>query len=360
MGLFNRNNNKQLKDVEIVTNAVNVNDLSPDAYFRPFIWNWKGKGRYDFGAFFLQLITNRIFNALQNVTWQTNEINYLGGDIANFIDRNEQLLMWSYWANGYAVLIMENSGIIRLPRQNELRIDANGYIVNKNAIVVYSNPYITQRTTHFQLCRPILKNLNSLLNNSNYVVENLGALGILSSKAVPLSPAAKQELNEKLIKDYGLGDNKFRFILTNQEMNYTPIELPVKDLELYEKVREDVNWLCNFFGISPDMILGQSTYNNSAEAVKAFYRTCIQPIAETLLQLGRAAFIYADTELKPSTIITYRVTNVPELNTQLSTECAEKAAYLDLLMKLEQTGMVDTSEKVRELYDTVTGMLSDV
>lgn len=357
MGLFSKS---KTKDIEIVTNAVNVNDLSPDTYFRPFVWNFKGKGRHDFGAFFLQLITNRIFNGLQNITWQTTELSYLGSDITNFIDRNEQLLMWSYWANGYAAVVIDNSGLLRLPKQNEIRLDANGYVVNKNTIVVYSSPYITQRTTHFKLCAPILKNLNSLLNNSNYIVENLGALGILSSKSVPLSPAAKDELNDRLIKDYGVKDNQFRFILTNQAMDYTPINLPVKDLELYEKVREDVNWLCNFFSISPDMILGQSTYSNEAEAVKAFYRTCITPIAETLLQLARTTFIYCDNDLKPSTVITYRVTNVPELNSTLSSECEEQMKYLELLEKLNETGVVDTSEEISRIYDYVKKMAADV
>lgn len=357
MGLFDRN---RKKDIEILNNAVNVNELNEQFYFKPFCWDFKKKGRFDFAAFFLQLITNRIYSGLQNVTWQTTEISYLGMDVTNFIDRNEQLLMWSYWSTGYAVAIVEDSGVIRLPKRNEIRLDSNGYVVNKNAVVVYSNPYVTQRTTHFKLIQPILKNINANLNNSNYVSENLGALGILSSKAVPLSPAGKEELNTKLQKDYGLGEEQFRFILTNQEMAYTPIDLPIKELDFNGKVKDDINWLCNFFGISPDMVFGQSTYNNSAEATKAFYRTCITPIAETLLQLGRTIFIYMDTELKPSSVLTYRITNIPELNTALSSESEEQMKYLDLLQKLNETGYVDTEALVQKVYEHAKKMISEV
>lgn len=360
MALWNRRKPSNDLGEIMARNAVNVNDLSVDAYYRPFCWDWKNKkGRFNFGRFFLQLVINRIYNGLENVTWQTGEITYLGSDIANFIDRNEQLLMWSYWKDGYAVLIVDKTGEIRLPRQNELRFDANGYITNPNAIVVYSNPYVTERTSHFKLIMPIMKNIDSNLNNQNFATENLGALGILSSKAVPMSPAGKAELNEKLAKDYGLSEDQFRFILTNQEMAYTPIELPLKDLEFSENVKNDINWLCNFFGISPDMVFGQSTYNNAAEATKAFYRTCIQPVAEVLLKLARTAFVFCDTELKPSTVITYRITNVPELNTSLSTECAEKTAYLELLRKLEEAG-IDVSEDVARLYDSTRQMLENV
>ena len=196
MAIWNRRKpSKELEEI-ILRNAVNVNDLSVDAHFKPFCWDWKKKGRYDFGDFFLQLVIGRIFNGMENVTWQTSEITYIGSDITNFIDRNEQLLLWSYWKNGYAVMIMDKSGEIRLPRQNELRFDASGYVTNANAIAVYSNPYVTQRTTHFKLIDPILRNINANLNTQNYVVENLGALGILSSKAVPMSPGGKAELNE--------------------------------------------------------------------------------------------------------------------------------------------------------------------
>lgn len=356
MGLFDRKKNRE--DI-VIQNAVNVNDLNENTYFKPFCWDWKKKGRFNFGDFFLQLVVNRIFSGMRNVTWNVSEINYLASDIAAFIDKNEQLLLWSYWSNGYAVIIMDDKGIARLPKQNELRLDQNGYVLNRNAIVIYSDPYVTQRITHFKLILPILKNINANLNNQNFAVENLGALGILSSKAIPLSPAGKQELNEKLQKEYGMGEDQFRFILSNQEMAYTPIELPIKELEFTENVKNDLNWLSNFFGISPDMIFGQSTYNNAAEATKSFYRTCIQPLSEMLLQLARTAFVYSDTDLKPSTIITYKITNVPELSKHLSTESEEQIKYLELLDKLNTMG-IDTSAEVDKVYAYAKKMLTEV
>lgn len=357
MGLFDRRKNKS--DIGVIQNAININDLNENAFFRPYVWDWKKKGRFDFGAFFLQLIIGRIYNGMRNVTWQTSEINYLATDLTAFIDKNEQLLLWSYWSNGYACIIVDDKTGFRLPKQNELRMDQNGYIVNRNAVVVYSDPYVTQRLTHFKLCVPILKNINSNLNNNNFAVENLGALGILSSKNIPMSPAGKQELNAKLSKDYGLGEEQFRFILSNQEMAYTPIELPLKELEFNENVKNDLEWLCGFFNINPNYIFLGTTFSNVAEAKCQFYQDCIQPLSEMLLQLARTTFIYADTDLKPSTIITYRITNVPELNTNLSTECAEKTAYLDLLMKLDQAG-IDVSADIDKLYRSTKGLLENV
>ena len=358
MGLFDRRKNKG-NDIGVLHNAININDLNENTFFKPFCWDWKKKGRFDFGAFFLQLIIGRIYNGMRNVTWGTGEINYLAADLTAFIDKNEQLLLWSYWSNGYACIIVDDKTGFRLPKVNELRMDQNGYILNRNAVVVYSDPYVTQRTTHFRLCLPILKNINSNLNNSNFAVENLGALGILSSKNIPMSPAGKQELNEKLAKDYGLGEEQFRFILSNQEMAYTPIELPLKELEFNSKVKDDLEWLCGFFNINPNYIFLGTTFSNVAEAKCQFYQDCIQPLSEMLLQLARTTFIYADTDLKPSTIITYNITNVPELRKQLSNESEEQIKYLELLDKLNEMG-VDVSVEVDKVYAYAKKMIADV
>lgn len=357
MGLFS-GKQKQTVDIE-VKNAININELNENQVCRPFCWDWKKKGRYNFGNFFFQLIANRIFNGMQNISWDTVGINYLASDISSFIERNANLLIWDYWAKGYAVIIIDGKKGLRMPKPNEIRLDAQGHVLNSNSVCVYSNPYVTERTTHFLLMKPILKNIDANLNNSNYAVENLGCLGILSSKSIPLSPQGKVDLDQKLVKEYGLAEDKLRFILTNAEMSYTPINLPVKDLEFNEKVKDDLNWLCNFFCVSPDMIFGQSTYNNATEATKSFYRTCIQPLAEVLLKLARAVFIYEDDTLTPSKIITYRIVNIPELNINLSAECAEKTAYLDLLMKLEQAG-IDVSDDIEKLYKTTKDMLENV
>ena len=120
MGLFDRRKNKG-NDIGVLHNAININDLNENTFFKPFCWDWKKKGRFDFGAFFLQLIIGRIYNGMRNVTWGTGEINYLAADLTAFIDKNEQLLLWSYWSNGYACSIVDDKVGFRLPKVNERR-----------------------------------------------------------------------------------------------------------------------------------------------------------------------------------------------------------------------------------------------
>lgn len=355
MGLFSRKTHTP--NIEIA-NAVNVNEVDTSHWCRPFRFRLDGKGKQDFASLFLYAILERIYSGVRNVTFKSTEPNLLCDEINTFIDSNVELLLWHYFNSGYMCVMTGEHGMMRLPKQNELRFDANGMVVNKNAVVVYSDPYVIDRDTHTKIVRPFLKNINSNLNNSDYITEQCGLYGILAGKSIPISPASKAELQEKLRKDYGTEQGQFNFILSNAEISFTPITIPVKDLEMTEKVNQDAKWICQFFQINPDLIFGGSTFSNQAEAVKAFYRDCIVPLAERLLMLTRALFVNLTTELKPSKIMTYDLSNVPEFDKTLSEKCEQLSAYLDYLLKLKQAGQ-DVSGLIAELAETA-GKLKEV
>lgn len=356
MGLFDRNKKKM--DVDILKNAINVNDLDTNA--RICISDWFGgkKGKLPFSNFYLQLVLNKIYQGLQNVLFYTTDIDYLGNDICNFFDKNCSILIHSYFQNGYICVINDKNGL-RLPYQNELRIDGTtGYIQNRNAICIYSDYYSINRQTHFSIIKPILKSLDTNSNNSLFASDNLGALGILSSKSIPLSPAGKEELNQHLMK-YGLSEDQFRFILTNQEMSYTPINLPIKDLDFSGKVDKDLKYIAQFFNVPIDMVFGESSYANQEQAILLFYENCIAPLAEILLKLARTTYVYLDTKLTPSTIVTYKVVGVPQLESSIMKESEEQIKYLELLDKLNDMG-IDVSDEINKVYGFAKKMIADV
>ena len=336
MGLFNRNK----KEVAIVQNALEVNDIDSSSLVKPFEFNFfKRRGREDFASFFLHTVTDKIYKGLHNVTWTTTEPDWLASDICSFIDRNAPTLIWHWWRNGYVcVFFDEKTKNLRLPRPNELKFDSDRRVINKNCVVAYSEPYVIERRTHLGIAAPMLKNVNSLMNNAGYITENSGLYGILSGKSIPMSPAAKQELQEKFKKEYGLEEDKYNFVLSNAEVSYTPITIPVKDLEIYEKLKDDIAWICNFFSVNPQYIFGDSTFDNQAEATKEFYKSCIQPLAEVLLSVGRMLYVKLSKALTPSTVLTYNFENVPEMNTNLSDACTERLAYLNYLLALRDAG----------------------
>ena len=360
MGLFDRNKKKDV-DVELLMkNAFNVNELNENV--RPFMFDWfsKKKNKWDFARFFLDLVINKIYQGMQNVTWDTTDINYLATDICMFIEKNAPILLDSYWRNGYMCIIADPKKGVRLPKTNELRMDEKGYMVNSNAIVIYSDYYTTRRDTHFKILKPILHTIDSHANNSLFASDNLGALGIITGGSVPISPSAKSELQEKLRKNYGVGDDQFNFILSNTDLKYQSIDLKLKELDFTGNIKSNLEYICHFFNVPTDFVFGNSTYANQEQAILVFYQNAIMPLAEIMLKLARATYIYLDTELKPSSVITYRITNVPQLNSSLSKESEEKIKYLELLAKLQDTGVVDTEAEVLKVYEQAKKMIADV
>lgn len=355
MGLFS----KKEPNPDILTNAVQINDIDPTAVVRPFAFNWFKKGRADYARLIWYIILTRLFNALKNISWKTTKIHYTGMDVLNFIEMNAEILIYHYLKNGFACLIVEKSGNIRLPQVNELKFDSRHRVINRNAIVVYSDPYTIEYTTHYMLSLPYLNDINDNMNNSNFIGNQQGLFGILSGKGMPVSPAAKDEMQQKLKKEYGFNSEQYQFIISNNEMSWTPIEIPVDKLQLDEKSKDDFKWVCNLFGINPDFFFGGSTFSNQADATRNFYRNAVEPLAEVLLRLARATFIYVNTDLEPSTILTYDLSNVPEFDTTLSNKCEEKGAYLDYLLKLREAGL-DVESDLKKLYDSSKNMLSDV
>lgn len=346
MGLFNRRKTDTFETIE-VTNAVNVNQVDHNAYCKPFGFYFNGRGKQDFASLFIYAVLERIYNGIRNVTFTTTETDILGEEINRFVDKNAELLLWSYFKRGYMCVIDDN-GKLRLPKQNELKFDQYGQILNKTATAIYSNPYIIERDTHITIVQPFLKNINKNLNNLDFITDNCGLYGILSGKSIPISPASKAEVQEKLRKDYGNEDGKFNFILSNSEVSFTPINIPVKDLEIVDKVNSDMRWICDFFQINPDLLFGGSTFSNQAEAYRAFYRDCVTPLAEKILLLARALYVRMSKTIKPSTVMTYNLNNIPEMNRNLSERCDELGKYLDYLLRLKDAGL-DVSEQLERL-----------
>lgn len=354
MGLFSKK-----QDYDLLKNAVQVNEIDPASVIKPFPIMWGKKGRFDYARMLHYIILQKLFNGVKNVNFKTTKTDYLAFDITTFIDSNSQTLLYHYWKNGFCCLICEKSGYVRLPYQNELKFDANGRVTNKSAVVIYSDLYVTSRTTHFQLALPFINSINDSLNNENFVGNQQGLMGILSGKGIPMSPAAKEDLQQKLKKNYGWNQDQYQFILSNTEMDWTPIEIPVDKLQFDEKTAKDFKWLCSFYGINPDFLFGGSTFNNQDDATVNFYRTAIAPLAEILLKLARAAFIFMSTDLEPSSIITYDFSNVAELKSNLSSKCDERSKYLDYLMKLQEAG-VDVSDEITKLGNELKTMLTDI
>lgn len=137
--------------------------------------------------------------------------------------------------------------------------------------------------------------LRSILEAETTLIQNKGALGIISSDqqiqgvTKPLDDKQKKDLQAQW-SQYGLDRGKWQMMFSNAAIKYTPLVFDSAQLQLKEGYLQAVKDLCD--GLHYPFILtahsDQSTYNNRKEANKDLYQDAIIPdalsISKTLEQ----------------------------------------------------------------------------
>lgn len=340
MGLFNN------KD----RNSVQLNELTDIHYRNCYLgWGWYEKHKKKFHSLVLWSILDQIFRGLMNVSFINQKKPAFEVDaVISFLESNYVILLDQYWALGFMAVQGDRNMNFRVIPEQDIKKDTKGRVINKNSIVVYSPHYQTDRITDLQIIKPYLDLLDSLGTSLSEGTENMGTLPIISGESIPANAEFKQDLSELMSRDYG-STKKYPYFLSKAPLDVKTIDLNIKDLEIDENMLETFKYLCRFFGVPTDLIVGGSTFTNSQEAIKHFYDTTIRFYAEMLLQLGRAILTSCTTLPKAS--MNYKIMNVAGLDQSLKDTLSEKNAYIDTLLKLRDAGFDVTEELAKVVND---------
>lgn len=348
MGLFSKN-----KKVE---NAVQVNDVNKNPLF---VCGWDGlwtpykKGFKPFGKIYLQMALNTIYDGVSNVTIESQKYsdNITVKDICNFVDKNATLLV-SQWINlGFMCVFYNNDMDFWMPKNTDLKYDQYRRVINRNAVVVYSPLYQTDKLSYMQVVMPLLGLIDKLGNTTNETTNTMGVLPIISGNSIPANPKFKDDLANAMTKNYGWNEDQMRYMLSQSELKVDKIDLQIKDLELRENLLDAFKYLLNYFGVPIDLVIGNSTYANMETARLFFYETTIRKYAEAMLRMAQAMLLETPM-LIPKSAINYKLNNVSGLETTLSDKCKERNAYIDTLLKLANAGM-DVSLELEKVLEDV-------
>ena len=347
MGLFSK------KKVE---NAIQVNDVNKNALFAcgwDGLWTPYKKGFKPFGKIYLQMALNTIYDGVSNVTIESQKYsdNITVKDICNFVDKNSTLLV-SQWINlGFMCVFYNNDMDFWIPKNTDLKYDQYRRVINRNAVVVYSPLYQTDKVSYMQVVMPLLGLLDKLGNTTNETTNTMGVLPIISGNSIPANPKFKEDLANAMTKNYGWNEDQMRYMLSQAELKVDKIDLQIKDLELRENLLDAFKYLLNYFGVPIDLVIGNSTYANMETARLFFYETTIRKYAEAMLRMAQAMLLETPM-LIPKSAINYKLNNVKGLETTLSDKCKERNAYIDTLLKLANAGM-DVSLELEKVLEDV-------
>lgn len=131
-----------------------------------------------------------------------------------------------------------------------------------------------------------ISNIRAAYEARNVLIENRGALGILSNEAsdvagaLPLDPKEKEKL-QKEYKNYGVSKQQYQLIITSLSLKYQQMSQDVDKLRLFEEVKADTEVLCDAFGVPFELLANQkgTTFENRRMAEKWLYVNTIIPEA---------------------------------------------------------------------------------
>lgn len=330
------------------TNAVN-HPVAGVATLSPFRL---GSRRFA-DAYVLMLLT-RIFRGLANVNYVVDERVARRDDVAalaDFLNANIQTLTWTMWQRGAIVIDRDDQGRWHAPDPKHWRW-MNGEVVNYR-LVSYSYAYRYLGRPDLEILRDHIDRLDRLVNADDYLTQSLGAFGILSGKTMGLTQEDKKAFLDGIKRDVGITSDKYQFILMGSDVDFKQVSLPIDQLRLSEKVKEEVMAIAGYFGIPYDLVplSGKSTYDNQKQAIVDFYRNCIAPLAEVVLEIGRYAIKTDDGMMVPSRSLTFQFDNIPEL----------EADRDDTEKRMERAkAAVDILERVKGIDGVKTDWLKEI
>ena len=130
-----------------------------------------------------------------------------------------------------------------------------------------------------------LTNIMSQYSKRNVLLENIGAIGILSSRksdlggSLPMDPEEKEEIQRDWLKR-----QKDKLVITEADVQWTPMSYPTKDLMLFEELTEDKMAIIDAYGLSYYLFSQAkgSTFSNVKEGMRMTYQDTIIPETEQM------------------------------------------------------------------------------
>ena len=117
-------------------------------------------------------------------------------------------------------------------------------------------------------------------NKRNVLLENLGAIGILSAQsndmggAIPMTPEERQKIQKDWYKR-----QKDELIITESNVNWQPMSYPTRDLMLFEELTEDKLAIIDAFGLNYNLFSSEkgATFSNVRDSIRMAYTDTIIP-----------------------------------------------------------------------------------
>jgi len=261
---------------------------------------------YKFADVILYQLIQKIIDAMSGIVWtfEGNELNLLQAKMKILYEKNFGDFYKRLYFNGLAVFVVNfETQHISLLKDTQYKIENDGSItVDKEfaqhrVFITYSETYKMFGKTDYATCKDMYCHIDNLMNAINCTTENLGAMGILSPESTAgvmtnFSSTEREKLQTEWREKYGLKVGKWSILMTQTPTKFQQINLPIKDLELTQKLENAVKILAGYHKVPYELVAlsGQSTFANRKEAMNELIDLTCKSYANKLFDISKEIF----------------------------------------------------------------------
>lgn len=261
---------------------------------------------YKFADVILYQLIQKIIDAMSGIVWtmQGNELTLMQANLKIIFEKNFGDFYKALYFNGIAVFVVNfETQHVKLLKGTDYKLESDGSITLEKEFatyrifVTYSETYKMFGKTDYETCKDMYLHIDNLMNAINCTTENLGAMGILSPESISgvmtnFSEPERQRVQDEWREKYGLKVGKWSILITQTPTKFQQINLPIKDLELTQKLENAVKILAGYHKVPYELIAlsGQSTYANRKEAMNELIDLTCKSYANKLFDVASQIF----------------------------------------------------------------------
>lgn len=224
--------------------------------------------------------------------------------------------------------------------------------INHTKIINSINP-VKGESPMIAIHMPI-SNIRAAYQFRNVIMTKKGALGLLtnaskdSSGAVPLLEPERKRIDQEYQRQYGIGDEQSKLIMTNASLSWQAMTFPTKDLMLFEEINEDFLNIIDNYGLNANIFSRTqgSTFENMNEGLKQAYQSTIIPEAEELAMNRSKLF----NLLEKGEFLELEYSHIPILQENKKEQSEILEIKANAINTLAQSGLY-TSEEIKTIID---------
>lgn len=193
-----------------------------------------------------------------------------------------------------------------------------------------------------------LSNIKASYHKRNVLLENIGAIGILSAKnsdiggAIPMTPEDKKDITDSWYRR-----QKDELIITEADVSWQAMSYPTKDLMLFEELNADKLAVLDAFGLS-QYVFGQekgATFSNVRDGIRMTYTDTIIPETQKIYD----SLIHQYGLDKDGYKLIADFSHIAVLQADENLKAQAMNTRADAIKKILDSGVNLTEDEIREL-----------